>query len=133
MKTPIPQGERCQGRMMWSGPHDSQYCSRRATIVEDGKRYCRQHTPSLMSAKYDVRNAALDARFIAARQRATEKERQQESDAFKLRAYDGLLAAGAHIIHRIQQLDLCPLCGEEECDCWTPLARALAKAKEVAK
>ena len=42
--------ERCEKRVSSDSWHQSR-CSRKAVTVEDGKRYCRQHTPSLVAAK----------------------------------------------------------------------------------
>ena len=36
-------------------------CSRSASIVRDGKHYCKQHDPEAIAAKADARKAAFDA------------------------------------------------------------------------
>lgn len=64
---PILAEERCQKTTFRWGLADRQ-CTRRGTVVEDGKRYCKQHAPSLIKARYVERKNAWHARWKAERE-----------------------------------------------------------------
>lgn len=78
----IPSKERCE-KAVWSGYHDYQ-CQRRGVNVEGGKRWCKQHTPSLKKAK---------------KQEAMQKWRKQQ-DLFEL-----LRATNAELIASVLEVD----------------------------
>ena len=53
--TILRSGERCE-KMVWGeSGYQTYQCKRRSVNAEDGKRWCRQHTPSIVKAKADAK------------------------------------------------------------------------------
>ena len=65
---PVPKEERCC-ETMWDRGFTSR-CSRRGSITEGGKLFCKQHAPSIVKAKQEQRNAARSAEWKAEQERA---------------------------------------------------------------
>jgi len=53
-------------------------CGRPGSFLEKGKRYCRQHAPSLVLAKRQARDAAWDAKSALDRRRRELQARRED-------------------------------------------------------
>mgnify|MGYP001564100483 CR=1 FL=1 len=135
---PVPLAERCQeegvpnadgGRSVFS-----HRCFRKATVVEGGERWCRQHAPSLVAARRTKANAEWEKKYIAERDVAIAVDRQWAEDARKLAAFPGLLAAcenAAALVVRLVSYALSPPFSPHQLEeVEMALRLAIAKAKE---
>ena len=71
-------------------------------------------------------------RTEAARLFAMLNERADEADALRT-ALDTLTQKASDAIDDARRIAPCPLCRVDECECWTPLADAIASAEAALK
>lgn len=90
-----------------------------------------KHTP-IYAKEYDTVDSGRLASVHALDGTQLARHLAPEYAAFIVRAvnsHEALLEAAQHIMAEGQATEECPLCHEAECECWTELGAAIAKAE----
>ena len=70
--------ERCEASVSVHYGVDFHRCAHPGTVVENGRRYCRQHAPSAVLAKWQAATALSDAKAAVDRRRSRLQARREE-------------------------------------------------------
>jgi hypothetical protein len=106
---------RCAAEVLDAGSYRSRRCTRDGTFIEDGKRWCKQHAPSLGEKRLAAKNAQWDA------------ESERKGREFRMaRAAPALLAACKNAVVLLDGTPMANCEVAEECRA----AMAAAEGKE---
>ncbi len=133
--------ERCAERV-WDGWHQHR-CTRKGTVQEDGKGWCKQHAPALAKAKREERDRKWQEKWDRqdkerAEAKAADAEVQRRADCYDdlLAALERILGPSREALEVIKALDrgegVTGYNAKDLANAITDVETAIAKAKERA-